>query len=324
MKHHTIERMNKFNREFSSAKDCYKKMQLAYLASKNKNVFFPMQHTTALDMSLYLRYQATSDDPTSDEAIHILRTLNQLYLFGTWRNTLGIYRLDAEILKDCKALPDDTPTEIFFNLPEWCVYLDISQANIAITQDDQNRHVKGFWACYDVIEVNNLEHRALNFIIDTDSDDDLYLPQPLYLHADMTIEQSMQYFDSVLESDESQSTLIKGLLPYLLWLCVAEPEITHRDEPIRRAELTRQKYSVNKKTGAFIPPDKPFLYEVGARLGGEIRKKQAEIEQGLSDGTRSMRPHIRRGHWHGYWKGTGQNRQFDVRWQPAIFVGMNN
>lgn len=70
----------------------------------------------------------------------------------------------------------------------------------------------------------------------------------------------------------------------------------------------------NKKTGAFIPPEKPLIYDVGARLGGEIRKKRDEIEHGLNSGTRTVRPHIRRGHWHGYWKGTGQNRHFDVKW----------
>ena len=32
------------------------------------------------------------------------------------------------------------------------------------------------------------------------------------------------------------------------------------------------------------------------------------------------RPHIRRGHWHGVWSGTGQNKEFKIYWQPAIFV----
>ncbi|STY93797.1 hypothetical protein [Moraxella bovis] len=28
----------------------------------------------------------------------------------------------------------------------------------------------------------------------------------------------------------------------------------------------------------------------------------------------------RKGHWHGYWQGTGQAKEFKIRWQPAIFV----
>lgn len=323
MKHHTIERMNKFNREFANAKDCYKKMQSSYLASKNKFAFFPMQHTTLLDVATAIRYQSSKDNPFSQDGIDALRILNRLYVFGTWRYTLGIYQLDEEIIKDSKSIPDDTPTSIFFNLPEWCVYVDIASANIATNQDGEVKHIKGFWACYDLIEINNIERKALNFIIDTDSDDDLYLPQSLFLDEDMTVEQSLAIFDEIAEENGSND-LIKGLLPYLLWLCVAEPDILHKNEPVNREHLTRQKYGVNKKTGTFIPPSEPFIYQIGSRLGGEVRKYQERLEQGeQTKKTSQKRPHIRRGHWHGHWHGTGQNKEFKLKWQPAIFVNSN-
>ena len=35
---------------------------------------------------------------------------------------------------------------------------------------------------------------------------------------------------------------------------------------------------------------------------------------------RRVRPHIRSGHFHGFWSGTAQNKTYNVKWLPAIFV----
>lgn len=317
--HHTIARMHKFNKDFTPTKECYKKMQHYHINAKNKFAFYPMQQTPLLHLPTGLAYEQTRDDPFSEKGVNALKTLNQLYLFGTWRNTLGIYRLDDEIIKDSKAIPNDTPTSIFLNLPEWCVYLDIASARIAITQDGRSSHVKGFWAIYDLIEYNSTPKKAVNFIVDTDNDDDMYLPLPLILDDDMTVEQSLSYIDSKI-SDGGSNELIKALLPYLLWLCVAEPEITHRGGPLSRKDLDKPKYQTNKKTGVFIPPSEPFIYEVGSRLGGEVRKYQEQLDKTEPSHTNKKRPHIRRGHWHGYWHGTNQAKEFKLKWQPAIFV----
>lgn len=310
--HHTITRMNQFNKSFENSKECYKKMQQHYLSKKDKRVFFPMQDVTMLDMVTSIQHQQGN--------LQALKTLCQLYLYGTWRNTLGIYQLDDEIIKDSKRLPDDTPTNIFMHLPEWCVYVDIASAMIAITDDGTSRHIKGFWAIYDKIEINNRTNYALNFIIDTDSDDDLYIPQPLLIDDDMTVEQSMAYMSSINGENDSDE-LIKGLLPFLLWLCVEQPDITHKNTPVSRDELTKPKYNVNKKTGAFVPPNEPKIYQIGARLGQKVREYQARLDE-HNKTTSQKRPHIRRGHWHGHWRGKrgSQAQEFIVKWQPAIFV----
>ncbi|MPW54363.1 hypothetical protein C0142_07990, partial [Moraxella catarrhalis] len=74
--HRTIARMHKFNKEFTNAKECYKKMQQAYLASKNKFAFFPMQHASLLDMSTAIAYEQTRSDPFSEKGVNALKTLN--------------------------------------------------------------------------------------------------------------------------------------------------------------------------------------------------------------------------------------------------------
>lgn len=314
--HHTIARMNAFNKAFANAKDCYKKMQAWHLLNKPKHAFFPMQNTPTLDNGLAALYELRG----GKEDAHILSILSRLYLYGTWRNTLGIYQLDEEIIKDCKELPDDTPTSIFLNLPDWCVYVDISSAKIATTDDGVAKHIKGFWAIYDIVEMNGINHDVLDFVVDTDTDDNVYVPQPFILSSGQSVAEVLDYGASLFDDDTS-NTLIKGLLPYLLWLCVAEPDITYKGLPVSREELTRPKHSINKKTGAFVTPSEPFIYQIGERLGSEVRRYQSIIDgEQKRNRPHTKRPHIRRGHWHGYWQGTGQAKEFRVRWQPAVFV----
>lgn len=304
--------MNAFNKEFAQAKTCYKKMQVWHLAHKPKHTFFPMQNTLTLDNGLAVAYELQEEQTIS--------TLSRLYLYGTWRNTLGIYELDEEIIKDCKALPDDTPTSIFLNLPDWCVYVDIASAQIATIDGTTAKHIKGFWAIYDIVEMGGINHDVLNFVVDTDTDDNVYVPQPFILSSRQSVAEVLNYGTSLF-GDETSNALIKGLLPYLLWLCVAEPDITHKGLPISREELTRPKHEINKKTGAFVAPSEPFVYKIGERLGGEIRRYKTLIDdEQRHNRPHQKRPHIRRGHWHGYWHGTGEEKKFKVKWQPAIFV----
>ena len=67
-------------------------------------------------------------------------------------------------------------------------------------------------------------------------------------------------------------------------------------------------------------PETKEVYEIGKRLGGEIRTFNERITSGDSRISSRKRPHIRRGHWHGVWAGVGQNKEFKIYWQPAIFV----
>lgn len=52
------------------------------------------------------------------------------------------------------------------------------------------------------------------------------------------------------------------------------------------------------------------------------RVQREEIAQSESDArkTKTIRPHIRKGHWHGYWEGSGQDKHYVPKWLAAIFV----
>lgn len=64
-------------------------------------------------------------------------------------------------------------------------------------------------------------------------------------------------------------------------------------------------------------------YNVGFVIGKSFEKQLAsgtEYQKSTATGTgRTVRPHVRRAHWHHYWVGEGRTR-LEVRWIEPTFV----
>ena len=190
----------------------------------------------------------------------------------------------------------------------------------------------GFWALYDLVFFNGKYQRILKLYVNIEggNSDDLAPIIEMAIDNGKTVEQSIndaykaeKDIDPIVALNYAKSDIdmLKMLLSMLLWLCAEEPDISNiQGEPVNKDALRLPKYRVNKKTGVFIPPDKPTIYDIGKRLGGEIRTFNERLGSGDSRISSRKRPHIRRGHWHGVWSGTGQNKQFKIYWWPAIFV----
>lgn len=323
--------------------ETYKRMQQKRIYLKKNNnlpnqVFFPAIEITGISDFLLLKamqgklQQSVRFVELNSEQLEICEFLFGVHLFGSWRNTLGIYCIDKDIFDDVinSPIPDDTPTDIFLRLPEWSIYMEFPKQVLF-----DNRHLaNGFWATYDYMEKNGKWCIALNIVFNFENSDSIgynhFYPITLFLNEGISI---LDAFKSIFINSNpielgvmvtTDYKMLTKILSCLLLLCVEKPDISKiTGEAISKNELSSPKYQVNKKTGSFIVPNKPFIYQLGARLGGEIREKQESINTLNLDKSRTVRPHIRRGHWHGYWKGTRQNKHFDVRWQPAIFVGFN-
>lgn len=79
-----------------------------------------------------------------------------------------------------------------------------------------------------------------------------------------------------------------------------------------------------RKSGLrMLPPVRPSTWDVGVRLGAALRAAYAH-EGSESEATgRSMRPHIRRAHWHRYRVGPGRTGE-RARWLPPIAVKVDS
>lgn len=267
-----------------------------------------------------------------------------LHVFGCWRNTLSIYKIDDQVINNLLSspLPPETPASLFKRLPEWSLYVDISNASPQPTliQDNIEAKLLGFWASYDYRKTGDTKTPVLNLIVHTDAMDfgtySRFYPITLPLTEGMSInelydidvkriaEQCGANVFNIQRQLSADYTLMTHLLSCLLWLCADEPEIHDKEFPIKKDEIKSRLR--HKKTGEFVPPSSPKVYHLGKQMGDKVRQYKKTIDEYEADvkaGVRPVsrkRPHLRKGHWHGYWYGSGDDKVYKTKFLPMVFV----
>lgn len=264
-----------------------------------------------------------SDGASMDDTPKLMQAAEDAYklaAIGTWRYTQGIYRIDddARAALSNTALHGEMPADVLLRLPQWCVYIETPGR--AWNGDT----MYGFWAHLEH-DVNN-GRRELRMVLDTER---ALIPQILHLgnwtvtesitrsaaEAQIQAEQRGLPVPPISDADIAQtSTDIQPLLALVLYLCSDEPEIEDREWP---GEVPgRPKPKRTKKGWRLFPPKKPRVWIVGAEIGEQLREHNVSESSG-----RTVRPHLRRAHWHGFWSGpkTGE-RKFRYKWLPPIIV----
>lgn len=231
---------------------------------------------------------------------------------AAWRPTQGVYRFDPDLLAALWETPitGQLPTDHLLRLPEWCVYVELTNRADA----------HGFFA--------HLEHDSndgrteLRILLDCDEG-----LLPLALHLGGTMTQAIDGFiaESAIRAHshgatmhapvsfaESLQDLAAPLVSILLYLCASDAEL----RPVRgRGKLTPRLKS--GRTGPHMPAaKKPEVWEAGFELGAQLREATRAEHQGGS-----VRPHVRRAHWHGYWTGSGENKRLRLNWVSPVLVG---
>lgn len=246
---------------------------------------------------------------------HLGPDIGRMAAVGTWRYTQGIYRFDRDVFDAIAGteLSGDLPTESLRMLPEWCVYIETPWSNM-----------RGFFAHLEH-DVNN-GREELRLCLDIDGE---LLPVPIHLGkwtlaeavTRALAETSAQakrlgeriLFDASL--GDQGAVWLQSLVSLVLYLCTDEPDIAGHvlgDKPHNPA------MKKTKKGMRLFAPDKPRVFSVGTEIGDKIRRARS-----ASGGTHSVSPHIRRAHWHGYWRGKGRTEYF-LRWLPPIAVAVED
>lgn len=269
-------------------------------------------------------------------------------LFGTWRNTATVFSLDKDIAEQSieKGIPDDTPSEMFANLPEWCVYMEIpDNSNIhrpymTIKTDDETnpeerRKAIGFWALKD--EVNSKSRDGeyyLDLVFNFEHTSDVLLedmqlvPIRILISPNQTVSESLEEMYSTIGHYWQRGlgvVQLKSILSMLLWVCVEEPDVTNmKDVKLTRDEIMKPRFVKSRESALFVAPFQERYLQIAKRLGGELREYRKEIEHAKHTSLPKRKiPHIRRGHWGSVWVGTGEERYNKVYWQDTIFVNGN-
>lgn len=264
---------------------------------------------------------ATGGSPSPIPTPRDVYTMQLLAAVGTWRYTQGIYRIDPDLRAALTEsdVSGDLPSEVLHRLPEWSVYVDTPGMAWG------NADLYGFWAHLEADA--NTGDTELRILLDQDAAltaVPVHLgPWPLVEAVERTIRESRQQAAKIglRMPDTGNASVILAdqlvpLISILLYLCSDEPEIDNERQP-----GTSPRFPVPKRTKRGVrlfAPDRPTVWIVGHRIGDVIRESRTLAQAG----DRRVRAHIRRGHWHGYWRGPRDGeRRFLYHWLPPMVVG---
>jgi hypothetical protein len=124
-----------------------------------------------------------------------------------------------------------------------------------------------------------------------------------------------------LVAEECAKT-VKPLLSLILYLCSTSREF--RDLHGTEKLPTRARPTKTKRGERIFAPDRPTIWETGYRIGKVIEEARRARYEGTGEGTHSSpEPHIRKQHWHHFWKGPQDDpkkRELIAHWLPPIPV----
>ena len=304
-----------------------------YLKSKNKSCYSsPDETIESLDfyygnskIMAFLRHNSNQ---------------GMLYSFRSLLNNCCSFRLspicyiiDPDYRDEIKPIHLDTPSIVFERIPNLCFYVEYPIEDI-----------QGF--VVNKIIADGSLWLNINLIPAEDKMQHILKSMPDYFQSMIPIMSNACYGFKILEEttigesvDELMNNIqIKGktkeaarlmaaqILSVLLWFCVEEPDISDFDGKILSVNDIKRGALRKNKAGKFIPYTKPVTHVIGKRLGGEIRKFKEQLSESetepqlLTLSKRTVRPHIRSGHWHGYWTGTDDNKHYIIKWLNAILV----
>lgn len=346
---HGYEAYLRFIRKYNEATELFKVLSKQYQQrKKNDGVFvdqkeFPRHSAYLKSYALQMQKFGTADLANmNQQQADYISYMYGVPLFAAWRNSLDIYRIDEKVFDELikSPIPEETPCEIFKRLPSFCVYVefprDVAYSQILDESIVGDLVCKGFWAYLGYEVGNPSKPLQLNICVDTESN--MYRSNfdtlSLVIKDGLTVKEASelvfsQYIDFPsedlrLQTARNDQTALYAFLTILLWLCVEDPDITNvKDERIERDELFKPKYTIHKKTGAFVPPSSPTIFNLGKRLGAEIRTYEERIAKDAKDKPKgTVKPHIRKGHLHGYWVGKRGEAKFILKWVAATLVGV--
>ena len=249
----------------------------------------------------------------------------------TWSYTKGIYEFDPEVYTELLAseFTGRLPSEALLRLPEWAVYI-----KTPLLEED-GIDIEGFFATLEF----DYERAWAELRLFIDKKDGSPL-SPLVMHlGDWSIDESLNRMiqeakwqieknridveaEEIDREFDSISRWSRRLLPLVLYLCTDEPEIENPELP----DWMPQNPGLKKIRGEMrlMPSRKVHHFMVGRKTGDALRSARKQMREHEASG-RSVTPHIRRAHWHGFWTGPRKgpesiHQKYIFKWLAPILV----
>lgn len=276
-------------------------------------------------------YAMANQGKDSQINIKKISDVARISALAAWRVSQEIYRFHPETFKRISETPlkGDLPSELIYRLPEWCVYIELQ----GDTPEKPESKDHGFFAHLE--DDHNTGHHELRILVDSERG---FLPIIIHLEKPTLREAILETFEEIKRrrlageseyeaTQEEKDKLIRyseRLVGLVLYLCSNGVDLTGRGKIGVRPEKPQLKKT--RKGPRFFPPEQPTIWEVGFRIGKALEAARELQTDETSGGTHgSPKPHIRRAHWHSFWKGPIKEptkRHLVVYWLPPIAVGI--
>lgn len=261
---------------------------------------------------------------------------------GTWRYSQGVYRFDPDVYNSIieSGFSGNIPCDVLKRLPEWCVYIETPGMPFL------NGTISGCFVYLDDSRIDKTQSMKIALL------DDDYVPLedgpgglitltlPM---GDWSVEEAYEKFlgslagqrmkniddqaklmtaiTNIYSTRDAGKELVKKILALVLYICSEEPDIVDRKEPEYKPGYPRPK--VVKGRLRYFPAKRQHIYDVGQKIGNELRQAKERIISAPTG--RTVSDHFRRAHWHGYWIGARKEpregeRKFILKWLPPTFV----
>lgn len=260
-----------------------------------------------------------------------------------WRPTKGIFRFHPELYESLidTDIVGDVPSDVLLRMPGWAVFIETPLSENLPLQ------LHGFWAYLSRLGTQNelilvglwREDQRLDGPHSNPDYDILLYKLPLGNHPVSDLTEMMfqksddeaavmaKYTDYTEEggvahemSDDVraiQDHMVSAMLSLLLYLCSEQPDIENW-----APKQPTFKYMGNKRR--WLASKVVQQWDVGLRLGAALKDARDRVErlEVHSEVGNSVRPHVRRAHWHSFWVGKRGEQSISLRWLPPIPVNV--
>ncbi len=236
-----------------------------------------------------------------------------------WRPSKGIYCFHPALYEAVISteIGGEVPSYLLTRLPSYAVYIE-SPGLIFFSQP-----IHGFWAY--LSRMGKQESLEIVALFQESEPHGLSVPlgnHPVADLAEMAIktmfeESEIAYEPTSHEWAELKSSL-SAMLSLLLYLCSEKPDIDHWQPPVPQMKFFGTKRRLLQAKAV-------KMWEVGLRIGAAFDLAKKSSSDAASDGSgQSVRPHIRRAHWHSFWVGKRGEQTITLRWLPPIPVNVDD
>lgn len=246
---------------------------------------------------------------------------------STWRRSKNIYSFDLPLIEDLTQDPKDTviPIEILCRMPYSAIYIETSNWKkefdgfLVYWEDDHTTHEKELRFLFLSDEGKPLNECFIHIIPDGTIHDGIEKGKQLIVDniRRQLASVSFSELNHALKAIDDNYLMICQAMQLVLYVCADNSSIL---EDPQQAELYHPGSTISDKFREI----RKWNVEKGSKVQVHADEKKISADhedKEKSTGSHSpKRPHVRRSHWHYFWKGRGNQRHLVLYWLDESYI----